>query len=246
MGFWFLKRESCPAKVTGNWSAWQSIGPKGDYNIVVDLTRRHPFQIEIGNNWMRRQFLMWLDVQVQRLVRQKSTGGVLDFAPSGWKSQIDLVQASVRICWDLDPRSNRPGEMLKSKWNTRYVQPLIAHFTRDNRALCFKSICPWKMYKDDTAIAGHKWPGIGTRSIDIFSVIREKGGCQNPQHLIIPSFYEFSTLYLFLISTRDLVEMTFNHSRSQSCKSRECDHLYQWSASSQSRYSFGIACVIVR
>jgi hypothetical protein len=45
----------------------------------------------------------------------------LAFAPSGWKSQIDLARASVRICWDLDPRSNWDAEMLTSKWNTVYI-----------------------------------------------------------------------------------------------------------------------------
>jgi hypothetical protein len=43
------------------------------------------------------------------------------FAPIGWKSQIDLARASVRICWDLDPRSNLGVEMLTSKWNTLYL-----------------------------------------------------------------------------------------------------------------------------
>jgi hypothetical protein len=38
----------------------------------MDLTRRHPFQREIGNNRMLRQFLKCLNVQIERPVRQKN------------------------------------------------------------------------------------------------------------------------------------------------------------------------------
>jgi hypothetical protein len=38
----------------------------------MDLTRRHPFQREIGNNRTLRHFLMYLNVQVTHLVCQKN------------------------------------------------------------------------------------------------------------------------------------------------------------------------------
>jgi hypothetical protein len=56
-------------------------------------------------------------------MRQNNRPGmVLAFAPSRWKSQIDLAWISVRICWDLNPKSNRSAEMFTSKWNTLYIE----------------------------------------------------------------------------------------------------------------------------
>jgi hypothetical protein len=37
-----------PRESSGNWTGEHSIGSKGGYNIIMDLTRRHPFQREIS------------------------------------------------------------------------------------------------------------------------------------------------------------------------------------------------------
>jgi hypothetical protein len=93
----------------------------------MDLTCRHPFQPEIGNNQTLHHFLMCLNVQVYRLVRQKNRPAwllLLRAAAENPRSTLPEQVSKSAETWIRDPIG---VSRCSAQSGTPYIQPSVSN-----------------------------------------------------------------------------------------------------------------------